>query len=244
MRLASNSLAFIKRAAMKAAQGAEMSTYYRGEGARSYDQRHQHFTERTLIETLAALDVEALVEHAERQQRVPRLLDVACGTGTLLSLLHERFPGAELYGVDSSQEMLALAQQRLSAVPHLRLEYVVVGPDAQVGLPHPSESFDLITCTNALHAIPEPEVLLTALHRLLAHGGYLLLEDFAWRSPSFSWGIFARLARLVGAESLHPYSLAQARSLCEQAGLSIAHAHAFVIDWLLCGWVISIMKQE
>lgn len=220
-----------------------MSAYYRGEGAQSYDQRHQHFTERTLSETLSALDVKALTGHAERLQRIPRLLDVACGTGVLLSLLHEQIPEAELVGIDGSQEMLAQAQKRLAGVSHLRLEHIVVGQDAQANFPFPVESFDLITCTNAQHAMPDPIATLTALHRLLVPGGHLLLEDFIWRLPSFSWGILARLALRVGAESLHPYTLAQARSLCEQAGLSIIHAHTFVIDWLLCGWVISLMKQ-
>ncbi len=117
-----------------------MSTYYRGEGARSYDQRHQHFTERTLIETLATLDIEAITDHAERKLRAPRLLDVACGTGVLLSLLHERIPSAELYGIDGSQDMLALAHKRLTVVPHLRLEHVVVGLNAQTSFPFPAES--------------------------------------------------------------------------------------------------------
>ncbi len=101
-----------------------MSAYYRGEGARFYDKRHQQFTERTLIETLAVLDVEALVDHARQQQRVPRLLDVACGTGVLLSLLHERFPDAELYGVDGSQDMLVLAQKtpRWGGLPSARTD--------------------------------------------------------------------------------------------------------------------------
>lgn len=220
-----------------------MSAYYRGEGARSYDQRHQRFTERTLSETLSALDVKALTGHAERQQRVPRLLDVACGTGILLSLLYEQLPDAELSGVDGSQDMLALAQKRLAGVSHLRLEQVVVGSHTQTDFPFPAESFDLITCTNALHAMPDPIATLTALHRLLVPGGQLLLEDFMWRLPSFSWGILTRLARRVGTGPLHPYTLVQARPLCEQAGLSIAHAHAFVIDWLLSGWVIFNVKQ-
>jgi ubiquinone/menaquinone biosynthesis C-methylase UbiE len=219
-----------------------MSAYYRGEGAQLYDQRHQRFTERTLSETLVALDVEAVTSHAERQQHVPRLLDVACGTGILLSLLHERIPFAELSGIDGSSDMLALAHKRLAGVPHLRLEQVVVGPHAQTDFPFPAKSFDLITCTNALHAVPDPIATLTALHRLLAPGGHLLLEDFAWRLPSFSWWILAGLARRVGAGSLRPYTLAQAHALCEQAGLSITHAHPFVIDWLLRGWVISMMK--
>ncbi len=221
-----------------------MSAYYRGEGAQSYDQRHQHFTERTLSETLSALDVKALIIHAERQQRVPRLLDVACGTGVLLSLLHERIPSAELSGIDGSQDMLSLAHKRLAGVPHPQLEHVLVGPGEKAGFPFPTESFDLITCTNALHAIPDPVATLAALHGLLAPGGQLLLEDFAWRPPFFSWGLFARLAHWVGAGSLHPYTLAQACSLCEQVGLSIIHTRTFVIDWLLSGWVISIMKQE
>jgi ubiquinone/menaquinone biosynthesis C-methylase UbiE len=221
-----------------------MDAYYRGEGARSYDQRHQHFTERTLSETLSALDVKALTDHAESLQRIPRLLDVACGTGMLLSLLHEQIPNSELFGIDGSQDMLAQAHKRLTRVSHLRLEHVAVGQDAQADFPYPSESFDLITCTNALHAMPDPIATLTALHRLLAPRGQLLLEDFMWRLPSFSWGIFTRLARRAGAGTLHPYTQASARSLCEQAGLSIAHAHAFVIDWLLCGWVICVVKQE
>lgn len=220
-----------------------MSAYYRGEGARFYDQRHQHFTERTLSETLAALDVKAHTDHAESQQRALRLLDVACGTGVLLSLLHERIPSAKLAGIDGSQDMLALAHKRLTGVPHHRLEHVVLGPNTETEFPFPAESFDVITCTNALHAMPDPEALLIDLYRLLAPGGHLVLEDFVWRAPSYSWVILTRLARRAGAGSLHPYTFAQACSLCEQAGLSIARAHAFVIDWLLSGWVISIAKQ-
>jgi SAM-dependent methyltransferase len=173
----------------------------------------------------------------------PCVLDVACGTGALLSLLHELLPSAELSGIDGSQDMLALAYQRLAGVPHLRLEHIMVGPDAQAALPFPAERFDLITCTNALHALPDPVATLTALHRLLAPGGHLLLADFVWRPPSFSWGILTRLARRAGAGSLHPHTLTQARTLCEQAGLSVAHTHAFVIDRLLSGWVISHVKQ-
>lgn len=221
-----------------------MSVYYRGKGAQSYDQRYHHFTERTLSETLALIDVEAIAEQAQKHERVPRLLDVACGTGVLLSLLHERFPTAELSGIDGSQDMLAQAQARLAGIAHLRLEQVVVGHNAQAGLPYPSASFDLITCTNALHAMPDPVATLAHLHRLLVPGGHLLLEDIAWGPPPFLWGLINWLGRHAGAGSLHPYTLAQARSLCEQAGCSIRDSHAFVTDWLLHAWVIHSRKNE
>jgi len=60
---------------------------------------------------------------------------VACGTGVLLSLLHEQIPNAELFGIDGSQDMLALAQKHLAGVSHLRLEHVAVGQDAQADFP-------------------------------------------------------------------------------------------------------------
>ena len=221
-----------------------MSVYYRGKRAQSYDQRYQHFTACTLSETLALLNVEAIAEQAQQDRRVPRLLDVACGTGVLLSLLHERFPTAELTGIDSSQDMLAQAQARLCGIAHLRLEQVVIGPDAQAGVPYPSASFELITCTNALNAMPNPVATLADLHRLLVPGGHLLLEDIAWRLPHFLWGLSNWLARRVGAGALHPYTQAEARSLCEQAGFSIRASHAFVTDWLWHGWVIHSVKNE
>jgi ubiquinone/menaquinone biosynthesis C-methylase UbiE len=221
-----------------------MSVYYRGKRAQSYDQRYQHFTACTLSATLALLNVEAIAEQAQKDRRVPRLLDVACGTGVLLSLLHERFPTAELTGIDSSQDMLAQAQARLCGIAHLRLAQVVIGPDAQAGLPYPSDSFDLITCTNALNAMPNPVATLADLHRLLVPGGHLLLEDIAWRLPHFLWGLSTWLARRVGAGSLHPSTQAEARSLCEQAGFSIRASHAFVTDWLWHGWVIHSVKNE
>ena len=42
----------------------------------------------------------------------PRLVvDLGCGPGNLTALLPERWPGAEVVGVDSSEEMVAAAQQ-------------------------------------------------------------------------------------------------------------------------------------
>jgi len=218
-----------------------MSRYYQGEGARAYDRRYAHFTHSTLSETLRLLDDATITRQAQERGRPLRLLDVACGTGVLLSLLHKRFPEAELSGTDGSQDMLALAHQRLKGIQGFRLEQVVIGSSALAGLPYPSESFDLITCTNALCTIPsDPVAVLTELHRLLAPGGHLLLEDVAWRPPLFPWWLFQWLVRRAGAAPLHPYTQAEAHTLCEQAGLSIQASHTFVIGWLLRGWVMKV----
>src|SRR2546421_6478333 len=88
----------------------EMSTYYTGRRARRYNARWGTFNERTLAEALAMIDIAALHSIPKRLGRLPRLLDVACGTGILLSRLLDRLPGAEAYGVDGSEDMLAQAR--------------------------------------------------------------------------------------------------------------------------------------
>ena len=91
-------------------------------------------------------------------------------------------------------------------------------------------SFALITCTNALHAFPEPEATLLALKRLLAPQGQLIIEDYARREPPFPWFLVEWLARRIEGGHVHAYTLAEARILGVQAELSITAERAFTVD--------------
>ncbi len=184
------------------------------------------------------VDVAALRSVPEREGRAPRVLDVACGTGILLSQLLRQVPDIEAYGIDASADMLAQARARFDELPQVRLERVEVGAEETANLPYPPGTFDLITCTNALHAIPDPVGTLVGLRRLLVSGGQLVLEDFARRSPPFPWGAFEWLVRLVVGSQVHAYTLAGAQSLCRQAGLCLVCEKALRIDWLLQGWAL------
>jgi hypothetical protein len=166
------------------------------------------FTYRTLSEALAMVDEAALRCVKTREGRPPRVLDVACGTGILLSQLLGLLPDLEAYGIDASADMLAPA------------------------------TFDLITCTNALHAMPDPVGTLVELRRLMA------LEDFARRSPPFPWRAFEWLVRLVVGRLVHVYTLAEVQSLRLQAELRIEYSKAFRIDWLLQGWALRVHTSD
>src|SRR6266571_8273907 len=196
-----------------------MSTYYRGRRARRYNARWRTFNERTLAETLAMIDVTALRGVSERLGRLPRLLDVACGTGILLRQLLDQVPDVEAYGVDASEDMLVQARATLKDRPHVHLELVQVGTGETAGLPFTQETFDLITCTNALHDMPQPVATLSGLRRLLAPSGQLVVEDFARREPVFFWSAFEWLLQRLEGSPVHAYTLAEAQSLCTQAGL-------------------------
>jgi SAM-dependent methyltransferase len=105
-----------------------------------------------------------------------RILDVGCGTGEISSRLAERFPSAEVLGMDILQPHIELARQRYASLaPRLRFEQ----GDA-FRLPLPDGSFDLAVCRHMLQAVPFPERVMAELVRVTRPGGklHLLLEDY------------------------------------------------------------------
>ena len=188
------------------------------------------------------IDVTALRSIQERQGRLPRVLDVACGTGLLLKQVLAQVPGIEAYGLDASADMLAQAQAALKDQPHVHLECMQIGTGMASNLPYAQENFDLITCTNALHDMPEVMALLAGLGKLLAPGGQLVVEDFAPREPRLFWEAFEWFLQRIEGTNVHAYTLKEVLPICEQAGLHVASEKGFTIDWLWHGWVLSVYK--
>src|SRR5271170_2850624 len=58
-----------------------------------------------------------------------RALEIGCGPGRLMGPMSRHF--GEIHGVDISEEMIALAAQRLRAIPNARL-HVTPGSDLQM----------------------------------------------------------------------------------------------------------------
>lgn len=212
-----------------------VSRYYSGGRARRYNRRWRTYTQKTLAKATAMIDFGTLHRVPEERGRPPRVLDVACGTGLLLRQVLERVAGLEAYGVDASADMLAQAQEALKGYPQVRLERVEVNG---TGLPYPPQTFDLITCTNALHDMRDPEAFLQDARGLLVPGGQLVLEDFARRRPASLWAVFERLARRIGEGYVRAYTLSEARALCARAGLHVVCGQAFLVDWFWHGWAL------
>ena len=219
-----------------------MSKYYKGKRAHHYNTRWQRYNTKTLSETLATIDFTTLHGIKEQQGRMPRVLDVACGTGILLKQILAQVPDLEVFALDASADMLAQAQAALQGHPHVHLERMRIGRGIAPKLPYPQEHFDLITCTNVLHDIPEAMALLIELGKLLTPGGQLVVEDFAPRQPRLFWAAFEWFLQQIEGNNVRAYTLNEALSLCEQAGLLVAGKKEFIIDWLWHGWVQSVYR--
>lgn len=90
-----------------------------------------------------------------------RVLDLGTGTGSVARLVAERFPDAEVVGVDIAERMIDEARAKTEGD---RVHYVVA--DAQ-HLPFEDEAFDLVTLGNMIPFFDE-------LARVVAPGGRAL----------------------------------------------------------------------
>ena len=104
------------------------------------------------------------------------VLDLGCGTGTLLQALLARRPDARFTGLDPDPRVLAMA--------HRRLQRSAMSPELVAGyaqnLPFPDAAFDLVVSTLTFHHLPGPVKVaaLREVRRVLAPHGRFLLVDF------------------------------------------------------------------
>lgn len=109
-----------------------------------------------------------------------RVLEVGAGTGLLGFALRDR--AAHVTMADSSEEMLAVAREKLRAQGPCNVD--VIALDLVEG-PLPAERFDVVCALLVLHHVPDTEALLRRLHRALEPGGYLCLSDLDAEDGSF-----------------------------------------------------------
>jgi len=144
------------------------------------------------------------------------VLDIACGTGLLLTDIACRYPRHRLYGIDRSRSMLEKAVRKRSNAPILW----ILGHGGKT--PFPSETFAIITVIYALHEMePSDRIrILREAARILAKTGRLLAVDYdvesfrekGWRNAP-SWGTHV-IERIAGRDHYRHF-----RHFLKQGGL-------------------------
>lgn len=99
------------------------------------------------------------------------VLDVGCGTGSLLYEILDHKPQVKTTGLDISEEMLRVAKAKLPK----RVELVRGDMEA---IPIQNKSFDLVVATDILRYCSNPQLLAREMYRVLKVGGNIILSDF------------------------------------------------------------------
>lgn len=139
----------------------------------------------TLFEQQRTRPVHDLVA-AIPNTEVRTAVDLGCGPGNSTQVLAQRFPRAQVCGMDSSDDMLADARKRL---PALRFE------QADIGAWQPPQQFDVILANASLQWVPDHASLYLHLVAQLAPGGTLAVQ-----TPDNLNEPAHRLAREVAAQ--------------------------------------------
>jgi demethylmenaquinone methyltransferase/2-methoxy-6-polyprenyl-1,4-benzoquinol methylase len=130
-------------------------------------------------------DLQSLGLHRAWKRRLVRLaavksgeqaLDLCCGTGDIAFALARA--GADVEALDFSDAMLAVACERVAAIPPSAFH----PPNFQQGdaqlLPFADHSFDIVTVGYGLRNLPDWRRGLGEMHRVAKPGGRLLVLDF------------------------------------------------------------------
>lgn len=96
-------------------------------------------------------------------------LDLGCGTGEMMKQILQTDNCKELYGIDLSEEMLAVAKSKLPDQVKLLLG------DSES--PFPDNFFDVVYCNDSFHHYPAPRNVLSEVQRVLKPGGTFLMGD-------------------------------------------------------------------
>lgn len=181
--------------------------------AAQYDRRWSFYVNATVQKTINCLDINS---HE-------RILDLGCGTGTLIQRLLHLAPETEVVGLDPSVEMLNVARQKLPESVELRV-------GSADNIPFPNESFDWVISTNAFHYFRSPSQAIQEAKRILKPNGHLVITD--WCDDYLTCRICDAFLRLVNRAHFRTYGVSECQKMLQNEGLAQVSVEKYKIDWL------------
>jgi uncharacterized protein (TIGR03437 family) len=157
----------------------------------------------------SAADVVRALEGELRRLRARRAaLEIGCGPGRLMRFMARHF--GQVHGVDVSDEMVRLAQEKLRHVPNAYPHHAPGSDLRQFG----DGTFDFVYSYAVFQHIPSREVVLGYLaeaRRVLASGGVLKVQvnglpETAQRYDTWS-GVRLQAAEVAGFARAHDFAL-------------------------------------
>jgi ubiquinone/menaquinone biosynthesis C-methylase UbiE len=192
--------------------------------ASRYDRRWSSYIEATVIETTRRMSLNP----------ADRLLDIGCGTGALLYALSRTYPTVGLAGVDASQEMLAVARERVGTCAELKQGWAEQ-------IPFGDESFDVVVSSSVFHYIRDPMTALAEMLRVLRSGGRLIITD--WCADYLACRVCDLFIGFFDPVHFRIYSLRECRELLDTSEFIAVDVERYKINWLWGLMTVTAKKQ-
>lgn len=121
-----------------------------------------------------------------------KILEIGCGDGCLIYRLMEEFSkrfNLEFKGVDINPLDIDFANQKKAYFQHTNCWFELMDANR---LSFKDDEFDIVICSEVAEHLPQPELVISQIHRVLKKNGLFLMT-----TPQKNGSIPARLARIL-----------------------------------------------
>ena len=153
------------------------------------------------------------------------VLELATGTGLISLAIADRIRRIE--ATDFSPNMIAEAEKK-DTPPNVHFSV----QDA-CNLPYEDKRFDCVIISNALHIMPEPELALKNIRRVLKDDGVLIAPTFTHAENERSGKVKAALMEMFGFHAYHKWTEQEYCAFLEQNGFSVCREQVLKADFPL-----------
>lgn len=153
--------------------------------------------------------------HQFHPQNIESILDIGSAEGLMLSSIKKKFPQAECIGLEYSQELINMSQDK---------NIKIIQGDAQ-SLPFKDNSFDVAIATALIEHLPQPFKMLSEAHRVLKKKGILIVT-----TPD---PFFDKIADLISKENLphlRRFNLRELKDYFRKISFQILQAEKFMVS--------------
>ncbi|MDY0043910.1 MAG: class I SAM-dependent methyltransferase [Syntrophales bacterium] len=162
------------------------------------------------------------------------VLDVGCGGGGALRDMAALYPGAKLFGIDYSRDMVLLAKKvnkKLIEKDRIEITYGSVS-----FLPYSDNTFDLVTAFEAYYFWPDLDQDLQEIKRVLAPKGKLLLVNEVYENEKFR----IRNNKFAAWATMHIHSPEGYQKFLTKAGYEAIEIHEMCEK----NWIAAVGKKN
>lgn len=147
-----------------------------------------------------------------------KILEIACGTGILTHEIIKKCPYLKYTAIDNADKMIEICHKK-----GINANFQIM--DA-TKLNFPDNEFDIIIIANALHIIPNPNIVISEMQRCLKENGIIYAPNFLTPSTFYEKFIL-NIIRKFGYKVYNEFTRETYLKMLEDNRLEIASAEIF-----------------